>query len=344
LNLEKRSMMADEARAASEAVARQLDQDEPSYRKLGARLRSAPPPCVVTVARGSSDHAASYFAYLVMSQIGHPVASLPPSVVTLYSAPLKMAGGLALGVSQSGESPDVVNTIAACRAERAVTVAMVNTPDSPLANAAEWTLPLHAGPERSVAATKSFVASLSAMARMVAHWRRNEGLLEALRALPAALDAACESQVHPLVDALTSAPRLLVLGRGPGFSIALEAALKFKETCAIHAEAFTEAEVRHGPMALIEAEFPLLVFAPRGPAQAGLASLAHEFRARGARVILVGPPGLPGVNLVVSEAPHELLDPLCQIQAFYLAAATLAKERGLDPDAPRSLQKVTKTL
>jgi glucosamine--fructose-6-phosphate aminotransferase (isomerizing) len=337
-------MMAQEARSTSEVVARQLAQGESTYQELGASLRAAPPSCVVTLARGSSDHAAAYFAYLVATQLGHPVASVPPSVVTLYHAPLKVAGGLALAVSQSGQSPDVVQSLAACRGAGALTVAMVNAPESPLASAAQWELPLHAGPERSVAATKSFVASLTAMARLTAHWREDRALMEALHALPSALDAACDSDVGPLVSALKGAQRLLVLGRGPGFPIALEASLKFKETCGIQAEAFTEAEVRHGPMALIEEEFPLVVFAPRGRAQAGLVNLAHEFRQQGAQVILLGPPSLPAADLVIPEAAHELLDPLCQIQAFYLAAAALAEARGLDPDAPRHLQKVTKTL
>jgi glutamine---fructose-6-phosphate transaminase (isomerizing) len=344
LGNQDQSMMAQEARSTSEVLALQLTREESTYEELGARLRAAPPPCVVTLARGSSDHAAAYFAYLVTTQLGYPVASVPPSVVTLYDAPLKVAGGLTLAVSQSGQSPDVVKSLAACRAAGAVTVAMVNATSSPLASAAQWTLPVHAGIERSVAATKSFIASLSAMARLVAHWREDAALLDALRALPDALSATCDIDVRPLVNALTGAERLLVLGRGPGFPIALEAALKFKETCTIQAEAFTEAEVRHGPMALIEEEFPLLIFASRGPARAGLLSVAQEFRQQGARVILVGPPTLPSVDFVVPEAPHELLDPLCQIQAFYLAASALAGARGLDPDAPRRLKKITKTL
>lgn len=336
--------MAEEARSAPEIVARQLTQDEPALRELGARLRAAPPPSVVTVARGSSDHAAGYFAYLVMTQLGCPVASLPPSVVTLYGAPLRLQGSLAVGVSQSGQSPDVVTTLEACGAAGAVTLALVNRLGSPLTQVAAWTLPVHAGPERSVAATKSFIASLSAMARVVAYWKEDAALLDALGALPDTLAAARESDVGPLVDALAGEQRLLVLGRGPGFSVALEAALKLKETCGLHAEAFTVAEVQHGPMALIDERFPLLVFAPRGPAQPGLVRVAEEFRGQGAKVILVGPSGLPGVDLVVPESPHALLDPLCQIQAFYLAAAALAEARGLDPDAPRRLKKVTKTL
>jgi glucosamine--fructose-6-phosphate aminotransferase (isomerizing) len=336
--------MAQEARSASEAVAGQLARDELLYAELGGRLRAAPPACVVTVARGSSDHAAAYLAYLVTSQLGHPVASLPPSVVTLYNAPLKMAGGLAVAVSQSGQSPDVVTTLAACGAAGALTVALVNTVESPLSGVAHTTLPLGAGLERSVAATKSFITSLSAMARLVARWRADAALLDALGALPGALEAACDSDVGPLVEALAGARGLLVLGRGPGFAVALEAALKLKEVCSIQAEAFTEAEVRHGPMALIDEALPLLVFAPRGPAQARLVSLAEELRPLGGRVLLVGPPSLCGADLVVPEAPHELLDPLCQIQAFYLAAAALAEARGLDPDAPRALAKVTRTL
>ncbi|WP_437494810.1 SIS domain-containing protein [Sorangium sp. So ce1014] len=336
--------MAEEARSAAEIVAQQLAQDEPAYRDLGARLRAAPPPSVVTIARGSSDHAAAYLAYLVMTQVGCPVASLPPSVVTLYRAPLRLPGSLAVAVSQSGQSPDVVTTLSACGAAGAVTAALVNQLGSPLAQAAGSTIPLRAGLERSVAATKSFIASLSAMARVVGSWREDAVLLDALKALPDTLSAASESDVSPLVGALAGEERLLVLGRGPGFSIALEAALKFKETCGVHAEAFTVAEVQHGPMALIDERFPLLIFAPRGPAQAGLASMAEAFRGQGAKVILVGPAGLPGVDLVVPASPHELLDPLCQIQAFYLAAAALAEARGLDPDAPRRLKKVTKTL
>ncbi|MGK4001568.1 SIS domain-containing protein [Sorangium sp. So ce1036] len=339
-----RSLMAEEARAAPEIVARQLAQDEPVHRALGARLRAAPPPSVVTVARGSSDHAAAYLAYLVMTQLGCPVASLPPSVVTLYRAPLRLQGSLAVAVSQSGQSPDVVSTLEACGAAGAVTAALVNQLGSPLARVAASTIPLRAGPERSVAATKSFLASLSAMARVVGCWKEDPALLDALGALPDALAAASEGDVGPLVDALRGEERLLVLGRGPGFSVALEAALKLKETCGLHAEAFTVAEVQHGPMALIDDRFPLLIFAPRGPAQAGLVRVAEEFRGQGAKVILVGPAGLPGVDLVVPESPHALLDPLCQAQAFYLAAAALAEARGLDPDAPRRLKKVTKTL
>ncbi|XXT36512.1 SIS domain-containing protein [Sorangium sp. So ce513] len=338
------SLMAEEARSAPEIVAQQLTQDEPAYRALADRLRAAPPPSVVTIARGSSDHAAAYLAYLVMTQLGCPVASLPPSVVTLYRAPLRLPGALAVAVSQSGQSPDVVSALGACGAAGAVTAALVNQPGSPLEQAAASTLPLRAGAERSVAATKSFIASLSAMARLVACWREDAALGDALRALPDALSAAAEVDVSPLVGALAGEERLLVLGRGPGFSIALEAALKFKETCALHAEAFTVAEVQHGPMALIDERFPLLIFAPRGPAQAGLVQVAEGFRGQGAKVILVGPAGLPGVDLAVPGSPHELLDPLCQIQAFYLAAASLAEARGLDPDAPRRLKKVTKTL
>ncbi|XXY24660.1 SIS domain-containing protein [Sorangium sp. So ce233] len=344
MNSRTSSIMAEEARSAAEVVAQQLTEDEPAYRELGARLRAAPPPSVVTIARGSSDHAAGYLAYLAMTQLGCPVASLPPSVVTLYRAPLRLPGALAVAVSQSGQSPDVVNTLEACGAAGAVTAALVNQLGSPLTQVAASTLPLRAGPERSVAATKSLIASLSAMARLVACWKEDAALLDALRALPDALSAASEGDVGPLVGALAGEERLLVLGRGPGFSIALEAALKFKETCGVHAEAFTVAEVQHGPMALIDERFPLLIFAPRGPAQAGLVRVAEDFREQGAKVILVGPAGLPGVDLAVPESPHELLDPLCQVQAFYLAAAALAEARGLDPDAPRRLKKVTKTL
>lgn len=338
------SLMLEEARSAAEAVAAQHMYADERLALLGRLLAEHPPGLALTVARGSSDHAASYFAYLAMQRQGVPVVSLPMSLMTLHHAPLNVSGQLAVALSQSGQSPDLVETMSALGTAGAVTVALVNQHDSPLADCCEWVVPLCAGPERSVAATKSYIASLSAVARLVGHWQGDTSLLSALDNLPERLHAACELDWTPAVDVLAPVDRIMVVGRGLGFAVALEAALKFKETCALQAEAFSSAEIRHGPMALIDEGYPLLVFAPRSPEQAGLIALAEEMRARGARVLLAAPADVPARDLTLATADNELLDPLLAIQSFYLMAATLSEARGYHPDHPRHLSKVTRTV
>jgi glucosamine--fructose-6-phosphate aminotransferase (isomerizing) len=194
-----------------------------------------------------------------------------------------------------------------------------------------------------VAATKSYIAQLVAGARLVAQWQGDAALQRAIEALPEALEQAAWADWSPLVDALAGADRLFVIGRGLGLAVAMEAALKFKEVCGIQAEAFSGAEVRHGPMALIDEGYPLLLFAPRGPAQSGLLALADDMRGRGARVLVAAPPGTPGAQLPLIAAGNEDLDPITAVQSFYPAVEALARARGLDPDSPRHLSKVTKT-
>ena len=336
--------MLEEALFAAEAVAAQHMYADEGLALLGRELAKAPPQLALTVARGSSDHAANYFAYLAMQRTGTPVVSLPMSLITLHHAPLAVRGQLAVALSQSGRSPDLVDTMAALSQAGARTVALVNQPDSPLAAACEWSLPLCAGAEKSVAATKSYIASLSAVARLVAHWQRDEALLAALAELPAALQDATRQDWSSAIGVLQHAERIMVVGRGLGFAVALEAALKFKETCAIQAEAFSGAEIKHGPMALIDDGYPLLIFAPRGPEQAGLIALADEMRGRGARVLLAAPADVASRDLTLAVAGDEALDPLLAIQSFYLMAARLSEARGLNPDEPRHLNKVTCTL
>ena len=335
--------MLSEALSAPEVVRGQLATDEDLYRSLGARLREAPPRGTVTVARGSSDHAAGYFAYLVTARTGRLVTSLPMSLVTLYHAPILAEGVLAVAVSQSGRSPDLVEPIRTVRAAGATTVAIVNEEHSPLAEAAEWVLPLRAGPERAVAATKSFLASLVAGARLTAHWCELEGLARALPSVPQALEDALRQDWSAAVEALVATERLMVISRGLGLPVAQEAALKLKETCGIQAEAFSAAEARHGPQALIGAGYPLLVFAVRGPAQADLVALAGEMRERGARVLLAAPAEVPSRDLALATTAAEELDPIALIAGFYPMVEALARARGKDPDQPRYLSKVTST-
>ncbi len=335
--------MLKEACSSGEFVAAQLSQDRERLVELGQFLRATPPSSVVTVARGSSDHAANYAAYLIMARLGHIVASLPMSLVTLNKAPLQVKNALAIAISQSGQSPDVVEPIRYFREHGATTVALVNDATSPLAQGAQWTMPLHAGPELSVAATKSFITSMVAGARLAGHWQNDPAFLAGIEELPQVLQAATQLDWSNALDVLVPAERIMVVGRGISFSVALESALKFKETSVIQAEAFSGAEIKHGPMALIHDGYPLLIFATRGPAQAGLIALAEEMRGRGANVLLAAPADVKERNLTLATTATPDLDPIAAIQSFYVMAAQLSVARGLDPDKPRHLSKVTKT-
>lgn len=335
--------MLDEAREAPAAVARLLAADADRYAALGAELRERPPDSMLTLARGSSDHAAQYVAYLIMARMGHLITSLPMSVITLYRARIRSEGLVALAFSQSGQSLDLVMPTRFLHERGARTLAFVNDAASPLAKAAQWVLDLHAGSETSIAATKSHVAQLVAGARLVAAWQQDAALHDALAALPDALATAAAQNWSDAVDALIDADRLFVVSRGLGLPIAMEAALKFKEVCGIQAEAFSGAEVKHGPMALVEHDYPLVVFAPRGPMQHGLLALADDMRRRGAHVLVAAPPGTPGSTLPMTTAGVEDLDPIAAIQSFYPMVEALARARGLDPDAPPHLSKVTLT-
>ena len=337
------SLMHKEACSSGQFVAEQLTKEGARYAELGAVLRATNPSTVLTIARGSSDHAAAYAAYLIMARLGRIVASLPMSLVTLLNAPLQAKNALAIAISQSGQSPDVIEPIRYFRDGGATTVALVNDATSPLAQSAEWCMPLHAGLEQSVAATKSFIASLVAGAQLAGHWQNDPDFLAALNELPAALEAATNLDWSEAIDVLAPANNIMVVGRGISFPVALEAALKFKETSVIQAEAFSGAEIKHGPMALIDDGYPLMIFATRGPAQAGLIKLAEEMRGRGARVLLAAPADVAERNLTIPVAATPDLDPIVAIQAFYMMAAKLSLARGLNPDTPRHLSKVTKT-
>ena len=341
------SRMLAEALEAPQVVARLLAMESSRIGELGAELRRQPPQSLLTIARGSSDHAAHYMAYLVMARLGRLVTSLPMSLITLYQSRLVADGLVALAFSQSGQSPDLVGPLVQIGAQGACTVAIVNDAASPLAQAAQRVLPLHAGAETSVAATKSYIAQLAAGAAVVAGWEQDAAFSAALAGLPQTLEAAARADWGAAVATLSSATQLYVIGRGTGLAIAMEAALKFKEVCGLHAEAYSGAEVQHGPMALVGPGFPLLVLAPHGPAQAGLLAVAADMQRRGATVLLAAPPGTPPVAgcvpLPLVDTAHPDLDPIAVVQSFYPMVEALARARGLDPDRPRHLNKVTRT-
>lgn len=331
--------MFTEAEAASEAVARFLARNTPALQALGLHLRQREPVFVTTCARGSSDHAATYGKYLIETRLGVPTASVAMSVASLYDAPVRPANSLCIAISQSGRSPDLLAAVEAQKRSGALVVALVNDESAPLANLADVVLGLSAGPETSVAATKSYIASLAALAAITAHWSDDSGLIRALDQLPEQLADAFRLDWSPAAASLESARNLFVIGRGYGLAIAQEAALKLKETCGLHAEAISSAEVRHGPMAIVKAGFPLLAFATSDIIGQGVAEVAAEFAGRGAKVHLCGAGGdLPTLR----AAP--VLEPLLMIQSFYRFVEALSRRRGYDPDSPPHLSKVTQTL
>jgi glucosamine--fructose-6-phosphate aminotransferase (isomerizing) len=248
-----------------------------------------------------------------------------------------------LAISQSGASPDLLAVVGRARDAGARIVALVNAPASPLAKLAHDVVPLHAAPERSVAATKSFIASLSAIVQLVAGWSADAALTAALAQAPQLLRRAWELDWNAALPQLQDANNLYVVGRGVGLAIAQEAALKFKETCGLHAEAVSAAELRHGPMALVRAGFPLLLFAQHDESHAGVVQLAGELAGRGARVLLAGASAAHTTELPTNAA-HPVIEPLLLAQSFYRMANALAVARGHDPDQPPHLKKITETL
>lgn len=337
------SRMAAEIAETPAVAARFLRDNAAALADLGARLRRLDPRLVVTAARGSSDHAAAYVKYAVELAAGVPVASVGPSVASVYGRPLRVSGALALGISQSGASPDIVALMQALRDGGALTLALTNHPDSALARVAEVCLPLRAGPESSIAATKTWMASVLAGLALVADWTGDTGLKTALARLPEVLSQALALDWSPLADRLAMAPSGFVLGRGPGHAAACEMALKLKETCGIHAEALSAAEVLHGPAALARARFPVLALAVDDAARPGVLATAARLAEQGADVVVAGG-AAPGATTLPLAAPlHPLVDPLLATVSFYAMAEGLARRRGHDPDAPFMLAKVTHT-
>jgi glutamine---fructose-6-phosphate transaminase (isomerizing) len=338
------SLMLRETRETPARVAELLRQDRDAYRALADRLTAMTPAFAATVARGSSDHAATYAASLLGVACGLVTASVPPSLVTRYGVDLDLRRALVLAISQSGESPDIVATLRAATAAGGCSVAIVNAPGSPLAAAAGHLLRQHAGTERSVAATKSFICSLVCLARLVADWRGDEVLSAALERLPERLEAALACDWSAAVPLLVSANSLYVVGRGLGFGIVHEWALKLKETCGLHAEALSAAEVRHGPRAVIDEGFPVLALALGDPAGRDAGAFAAGLANSGHAVAVASTATIAGTHLPLPAPLHPLLDPIVAVQAFYPLAAALAQARGLDPDRPRGLSKVTTTV
>ena len=332
-----------EAADASNAVRTQLQHDSASMRSIGAELRKLKPRAVITCARGSSDHAATYAKYLIETHAQVLTASAAPSVSSVYGVTQDVRGCLFIAISQSGRSPDLLASVASAKASGAVVLAISNSADSPLMAAADLVVELNAGPESSVAATKSYLASLAAIARLVAAWTENAALESALARLPELMDRSWAADWSEALPELESVENLYVVGRGLGLGAAQEVALKCKETCGIHAEAFSSAELRHGPYTLLRKGFPALLLAQQDATRPGVEALAIELARRGIPVLLAGGNAAGSILLPAVGAAAELA-PILLVQSAYRMIATLAVRRGLDPDRPPHLRKITETM
>ncbi|MBU1305859.1 MAG: SIS domain-containing protein [Alphaproteobacteria bacterium] len=325
-------------------IATFLDKSAPVLDATAAALRQRDPLFVATVARGSSDHASAYLKYAIELTLGLPVASIGPSIASIYGKDVKLARGAAIAISQSGKSPDIVGMAQSARRAGALSIAITNTAASPLADASDFTIDLHACTEQSVAATKTFVASVVAGLALIARWSNDAALLAAVNDLPAALEKAVSCDWSPMIAALDGQNALYVLGRGPGYAIANEAALKFKETCNIQAESYSAAEVMHGPVAIVTRGYPVLGLAARDAAEASVADMTHKLAGQGALAFLTSDRPGAATALPFAATGHPITDPLALVVSFYGLVEALSRHRGFNPDLPPALKKVTETV
>ena len=306
-------------------------------------IRTQPIRMAVSFARGSSDHAATLAHHLLKARYGIWSFSCPPSQLKAGFERLDFDNTLAFAISQSGQSTDLLDCLKLSRRKGAFTLAILNATETPMHQAAEWVWPIGAGIEQSVAATKSFICSLVSVLDFVGTWQNDDTVKTSLRTLPTHLERALEIHWDDLIKPLVHTQNLLLVSRGPMMTALEEAALKLKETCQIHATAYSAAEFQHGPLALVGPTTNVWVIAPPGPDAAGLIDLASRLRQSGAKVTLFTASTAARIGTSFHGTGDTYLDVISWITSFYLYADQLAAARGLNPDAPPQLQKVTIT-
>ncbi len=342
------SLMMDEIREQPRALRRTFDAERAHALEFKQFVEKHSFRLIVLVARGTSDNAALYGRYLIETRWGIPTVLAAPSVVTVYGARLRLRGALVIGLSQSGASPDIVEFLEGARTQGAFTVAITNNGASPLARRADETVLLEAGRERSVAATKTYTAQLTALSLLTAEAAGDRALAALHRDLPQLAERALgtERRVVEIARRWRRLQECLVTSRGYNYATAREAALKLKETCYMVAEPLSSADLLHGPIAVVELGFPVLLIAPPGKAFAHLATIVRRLRRRRAdTVVLTSSAGLLSRATVPLEMPvavDEALSPHLYVLPLQLLACHLSRLRGLDPDHPRGLRKVTR--
>lgn len=323
------------------AAERLLREKQSLIDELARRIEAASPRVIVMCGRGSSGHVGVYLRYLFETKLGLLVSAAAPSVVTAYKGRPDMRDVLFVVISQSGRSPDLIAATKAARALGALTLAIVNDPDSPAAEEAELLLPIGAGHERAVAATKSVVASMIAGAQLVAALTRDDALARGLRKLPERLARAQSCDWSAWSERILGAPAAFVAARGYGFGCVREIALKLTETLRVPALGFSAAELRHGPRAAITAATPVLLLRQNDETGETVDGLLRDLRDAGETVFAAG--GAEGTLPWIGD-DHPICDPVVMLVPAYRAIEAAARHGGLDPDNPPYLSKVTRTL
>ena len=343
------SYLSNEIHEQPEVLLRLLDRQTETAARIAAAIRARDMRYAVLAARGTSDNAARYAQYLFGALNRLPVALATPSLFSIYRTPPQLRDALVLGISQSGQSPDIVAVIEEGRRQRALTVAVTNAPDSPLAHAADHVLPLGTGKERSVAATKTYTAQLAALALLAVQLAGDGERLASLRSMPEAVKKtlAMEEPISLAAQRYAYATECVVLGRGYNYATAFEIALKLKELTYVVAEPYSSADFRHGPVAIVERGFPAVVVAPQGAVYPDMLALARELAAREAELIVISeqdePLRLARTPLRLPVALPEWLSPFTCIVPGQLLALHVTLAKGYDPDHPRGLKKITET-
>lgn len=339
-------LMAAEINEQPDVFARILVEDATRIRAAAAAVRARKPRFALLVARGTSDHAALYAKYLIETRLGLPAGLVSPSATTIYGARIDARDVLLLAISQSGESPDIIEPVVRAREGGAITVAITNAPGSPVATVAEYHLDILAGPERAVAATKTYTAELLTLFLFI-NGLRGHGAEEAHTLPEKAREAlASDAAVAALSVRYRFAEQLVVTARGYNYPTAREIALKLMETSYLVAHAFSGADLLHGPLAMIDRGFPIIAVIPDGPGGKALLPVLQRLRERGADTLVLGNAEAAALGTVGLELPRdvpEALSPLLAILPMQQFAWHLARLRGGDPDQPRGLQKVTET-
>ena len=326
-----------------------LATQRPQIETIARAIQQFHPRFVLIAARGTSDNAARYAQYLFGSMLGWPVALATPAVGTLYHADIHLAEALVIGISQSGRSPDICDVLQRARAQGALTLAITNNPTSLLAQSAEHHIDIAAGPELSVAATKSYTNQLAAIASLTAELANDASLRVALATLPSGIQAVLDIPQASIAAAATliaSAPAALSVGRGYHYATAFEAALKIKELSGLPVEPYSAADVLHGPVTIVEQGFPVLVSSDTGATHADTMALIQRLHSQGARLVVVSNATDHLARAAVPlpfPACDQRMAPILAIVAWQRVAHATAHQRGRDPDAPQGLQKVTET-
>lgn len=337
-------IMQKEALEIPEILSNQLSTNHKILNELAKIYESKNPYHFLTLGRGSSRHACLFFQYYCSLKLQKISSSFAQSLFTQYQTQPDLSKSFTMGISQSGMSPDIVLPFRSFKGKTQLSFALINNPDSDLAKAVDLAIPLLAGKEQSVAATKSFMASIFSLATIIAHFSKDSQMLELLKKIPGVIPTVADVNWNKIIEILKNSDRCLVISRGTGFPFAQEMALKLKETCLIQAEAFSAAEVKHGPWAIVGNKFPVILLATDQQNTNELLKLRQELQAKGALTILVAPSNLPEVDVFYTPCSISALNGLMAIASFYLFVADLAHARGLNPDLPRNLQKVTKTI